>query len=466
MHLGIRLLFGFFLIAGLASFFVLRVFMAEVRPSVREVMEDMMVDTANILAELASDDLTAGAISQGRFAAHVRNYAQRPVNAEIWGLRKQSLDFRIYVTDEKGVVVFDSEGSAVGRDYSGWRDVARTLRGEYGARSTRNVERDDRSSTMYVAAPVRHAGATVGVLTVAKPVATIQSFIDRAERKIFINGVLLLGISLLVGLLVTLWVVAGVRKLRRYAQAVERGGKPEMPQIPGELGDLARAMAAMRERLERRDYIEHYIRALTHELKGPLAAIRGAGELLQDTLPDQARREFSTQVLDQSLRMERLVERMLELSKLEHQNAVAGKQPVALQPFLEDFLRRAGASTQHSVGLDIAPPDVGVLADPDLLGLALSNLLDNARAFAPAGSTILIEGRAGMVAVQDAGPGVADYALDRVGERFFSTIRPDGKTKGSGLGLAIVRQIMLLHGGTMTAANTQPGWRVELRFPG
>ena len=56
MRLGIRILFGFFLITGLAGFFVLRIFMAEVKPSVREVMEDMMVDTANILAELASDD--------------------------------------------------------------------------------------------------------------------------------------------------------------------------------------------------------------------------------------------------------------------------------------------------------------------------------------------------------------------------------------------------------------------------
>ena len=59
---------------------------------------------------------------------------------------------------------------------------------------------------------------------------------------------------------------------------------------------------------------------------------------------------------------------------------------------------------------------------------------------------------------------MADYALPRLGERFFSTVRPDGHTKGSGLGLAIVRQIMLLHGGRMVVRNTQPGLRVELHF--
>ena len=82
MRLGIRLLFAFFLITGIAAFFVLRVFMAEIKPSVREVMEDMMVDTANLLAEVASDDLASGqlarAASQSRFAQRVRHYATRP----------------------------------------------------------------------------------------------------------------------------------------------------------------------------------------------------------------------------------------------------------------------------------------------------------------------------------------------------------------------------------------------------
>ena len=85
MRLGIRLLFGFFLVTGLAAFFVLRVFVAEVKPSVREVMEDMLVDSANILAEIASDDLAANRIANGRFAEQVRGYAIRPIDAQIWG---------------------------------------------------------------------------------------------------------------------------------------------------------------------------------------------------------------------------------------------------------------------------------------------------------------------------------------------------------------------------------------------
>ena len=69
------------------------------------------------------------------------------------------------------------------------------------------------------------------------------------------------------------------------------------------------------------------------------------------------------------------------------------------------------------------------------------------------------------VAVQDSGPGVPDYALPRLGERFFTTARPGGERSGSGLGLAIVRRVMALHGGHMAVRNTQPGLRVVLEFP-
>jgi two-component system sensor histidine kinase CreC len=464
MRLGIRLLFGFFLVTGLAAVFTLRVFMVEVKPSVREVMEDMMVDTANILAELAGDDLAAGNMADGRFAGHVRNYARRPIDAKIWGLAKQSLDFRVYVTDAGGKVVFDSENVATGQDYSQWRDVARTLRGEYGARATREVQQDDRSAVMYVAAPVQRDGKIIGVLTVAKPISTIQAFIDRAERKILLSGALLLVLSLGIGVAVTLWVVWSIRKLRRYANAVGQGEKPAVPQISGELGELAMAVDAMRLKLEGHEYIEDYVRALTHELKSPLAAIRGAGELLQDELPEDARREFSGQVLAQSARMQALVDRMLELTKLEQRHAQVERERLPWAGVLKPLEVAPGGRAQHAVEIVISPEHADVHAEPGLLGLALSNLLENARSFAPQGSTITLEAGPNRIAVQDSGPGVADYALPRLGERFFSTVRPDGHTKGSGLGLAIVRQIMQLHGGRMVARNTRPGLRVELYF--
>lgn len=186
MRLGLRVFFGFFLIAGLSAVLLLKVFLAEVKPSVREVMEDLMVDTANLLAETAADEMDgAGQLkADGRFSAQLQRYAQREVDAMIWGLRKQSLDLRIYVTDARGRVVLDSgQPSAVGQDYSQWRDVALTLRGDYGARASLALPYEthkDLSTVLVVAAPVLKDGRTLGVVSVAKPVASVQRFIDRA----------------------------------------------------------------------------------------------------------------------------------------------------------------------------------------------------------------------------------------------------------------------------------------------
>lgn len=488
MRLGIRLLFAFFLINGIAAFFVLRVFTAEIKPSVREVMEDMMVDTANILAELASDDLVAGRLENGAvesaFARHVRIYATRPIDAAIWGFSKQSLDYRIYVTDATGRVLFDSENRAVGADYSQWRDVARTLRGEYGARSTRDVPDDDASGVMHVAAPIYApgGGATaerriVGVLTVAKPTRTVQRFIDRAENKVLASGVLLLALSAAVGVAVTLWMVWNVRRLRDYALSVQGPAAGEhdsppttalaVPEVPGELGDLARAMDRMRARLEGRDYIEGYVRALTHELKSPVAAIRGAGELLQDELPAADRAEFATQVVQQSERLQRIIDRLLELSKLEQRHHADAQAPVALQDCANAAVAQTrGRAGQRGITLTVAGSGASGPWEPELVTLALTNLLDNAIDFSPAGSSVHVELAGTTVAVQDRGPGVPDYALPRLGECFFTTARPGGERSGSGLGLAIVRRVMALHSGQMVVRNTAPGLRVELEFRG
>jgi two-component system sensor histidine kinase CreC len=483
MKLGLRLLLGFFLITGIAAFFVMRVFVAEVRPSVREVMEDVMVDTANILAELATDDLAAmpasGNLQGTPFARRVRDYASRPIDVRIWDFRKRTLDYRVYVTDTQGRVVFDSGlpdgGDALGQDYSRWHDVARTLAGRYGARSTREVQQDDKTSVMYVAAPVKQGDHIIGVLTVAKPIHTVQKFIDHAEREILVKGLWLLGLSLAIGVVVTGWIVWSVRRLRHYAQHVQWGQRQPPPALSGELGELAKAMADMRDRLDGHEHVEHLVRALTHELKSPLTAIGGAAELLHDPLPDADRQMFAQQIREQADRLHVLVERLLELSKLEQQHALPHRQALDFAQLVARVL------TQHAPHLQqrqltvnwAAPVDVQVMGDADLIDMAISNLLDNALAFSPQGGHIDIalacERGMAQLTLRDHGPGVPDYAWPRLGERFYSTARPaqDGQParKGTGLGLAIVRQIMQLHQGELRISNASPGFVATLRLP-
>ncbi len=478
MHLGLRLLFGFFLIAGIAAVFILRVFLAEVKPSVREVMEDVLVDSANALAEQAAPDLRAlqpgGSLEGTRFAQAVAAYRARPIDAQIWGLHKRTLDLRVYVTDATGRLVYDSGGQLPpGTDFSRWRDVLLTLRGEYGARSTRELAGQDGSTVMVVSAPITASdgGAPIGVLAVAKPLATVQQFIDRAETKITTAGAWLLGISLLVGVGVTLWTVQGVRRLRLYAQQARAGERHPVPQLPGELGELAAAMGEMRERVEGRAQVEQAMRALTHELKSPLTAIGGAAELLAEDLPARDRERFAGQIGDQVQRLRQMVDRLLELSKLESLQAPEQVQAQPLPALLRKELDAvAPLLAQRRLAVQWGEAcDTPVPVDAERLAFALSNLLANAIDFAPEGSVLELAVQrtpAGMaLSVRDHGPGVPAFALPRLGERFFSTPRPRDGEKGSGLGLAIARQVAALHGGRLAFESAEPGLRVVLTLP-
>ena len=89
MKIGLRIFLGYFLIVGLAGFFVMRVFVNEVKPGVRQAMEDTLADTANALAELAAPDLRAGDIGHGQFAAGLDAMARRDLAAHIWDFRKR-----------------------------------------------------------------------------------------------------------------------------------------------------------------------------------------------------------------------------------------------------------------------------------------------------------------------------------------------------------------------------------------
>ena len=476
MRLGLRLLFAFFLVTGLAGFFVLRVFEAEVKPSVREVMEDILVDTANLLAEQAADELRAlppgATLKDSRLARQVAAYRRRTVDAPIWGLRKRTLDLRIVVTDAQGRVVLDSGGEAtLGADWSQWRDIHRTLAGTYGARATRSIPADERSAVMYVAAPVRDGDRVIGVVTVAKSFASVQPFVDRAQRKILAAGAWLLAASVIVGVAVTLWMVAAVRRLRRYATRVQAGEREPVPRLPGELGDLARAVDDMRVRLEERERLEHTVRALTHELKSPLTAIQGAAELLRDPLPAADRAHFASQIEEQSVRLRDLVDRLLALSRLEGLRAIEHPRPVHLADVLDAVASaHAPLARQRSIAVHWeAREEATVPGDPEALALLFSNLWVNALDFAPDGSTLACalrrQGRTAVFSLRDAGPGVSDFAMPQLGRRFFSLPRPRDGRRGSGLGLAIVRQAVALHGGGITFEPAHPGLCVTVRLP-
>jgi two-component system, OmpR family, sensor histidine kinase CreC len=190
MKIGLRILLGYFLIVGLAAWFLLNVFVQQVKPGVRATQEDTLVDTAHILAAVVADDVRDGKVDDSRVLEHIRSVKKRNGGVKIDGFDKPDFNYRIYITDAKGIVIFDSSGAAVGKDYSRWNDVLRTLRGQYGARSTRDVYGDEMSTVMHVAAPIKDGDRIIGVLTVAKPNSTVQPFVERSQKVILHRGAL------------------------------------------------------------------------------------------------------------------------------------------------------------------------------------------------------------------------------------------------------------------------------------
>jgi two-component system sensor histidine kinase CreC len=365
----------------------------------------------------------------------------------------------------------------VGRDYSRWNDVIRTLRGEYGARTTEELPGDERSTVMYVAAPVRDGERIIGVVTVSKPSSSVQPYVERAQRQLLILAGRFIAAALAIGGLLSWWLSRSIRRLTRYADAVTAGERPTVPVLPGgELNQLAAALDTMRARLEGKAYVERYVQTLTHELKSPLAAIHGAAELLRQDMPSAQRERFLTNIDVETARLKSLSERLLHLAQVEQRRDLDECVPVPLHDMVDELLASLGPrmAVQQVSASNAVPADVQVLGERFLLRQALTNLLDNAIDFTPPGRGVLVEARPGpalartpsiVIAVFNEGEPIPDYALPRVTERFYSLPRPGTGRKSTGLGLNFVQEVAQLHGGVFRIANEAGGVRAELILP-
>lgn len=472
MTFGLRIFLGYFLIVGLGAYFLLRIFMNELKPGVRQSTEETLVDTANLLAELVKEEIKAGTIAEGRWKAAVDAYAARKLDARIHGFVKAGVNHRIYVADHRGIVIYDSDGRDVGKDYSRWNDVHLTLRGQYGARSTRADPNNELSSVMHVAAPVLDGGRIIGVVTVAKPNLTVQPFIETSRRKLTRAGAVLVLLSLAIGVVFSLWLSRSIAQVVKYADDLSAGRRVPAPRLRGELARLAGAVSQMRTQIDGKAYVEEYVHTLTHEMKSPVAAIRGAAELIDDEMPPAERARFLGNIRREADRLREVIERALDLAKIEQRQALERREPIDLAAVTNELLElKAPLLRARGLRLDQRLPGPLVISgDPFLVRQAVSNLLDNAIAFASGGGTVRLEGTSTEarceLRIHNTGDPIPAFARDRLFERFYSLPRPETGQKGTGLGLPFVREVAALHDGEIAIENAQEGGVVAvLSFP-
>lgn len=456
-----RIFIGILLIYAAGIAFMLYRVVADIDPRYRESAEESLVESAHLLATLIEQDVRDGAIDTTRLGPLFQSLYARNFLSQIYSVTKTRVELRAYVADRQGRVLFDSLGKTVGADFSQWRDVNYTLRGNYGARTTPDVADDPATSVMYVGAPIRWNNEIIGVASVGKPVTSFGQFVSAAREKTLVFGLVSVFAVLLLAVIVSVWLVRPFGLIADYVRYVRAQRSLNLPRLGRRaLGVIGAAYDEMRDALAGRNYVADYVQTLTHEVKSPLSAIRGAAELLQEPgMPQAERQRFLANITREAGRIQEMVDRMMELTALETRRSLDKVSAVALKPLLEDISCTAQDSARLrgiSIELD-APEDAIVEGDAFLLRRAISNLLDNAIDFSDDGGQVRLSLKASTriarIQVQDEGPGIPDYAMGKVFEKFYSLARPHSRKKSTGLGLAFVKEIASLHHGRIELVN-------------
>jgi signal transduction histidine kinase len=318
----------------------------------------------------------------------------------------------------------------------------------------------------------------LGVVIVAAVVVTVAVVLlgERAGLPVVLTGIAAVALALVMVQLLAHGMTYPLREMVSAAQAMARGDYARRVTATSrdEVGELARAFNAMAAELEEVDRMRRDLVAnVSHELRTPISALRALLENLIDGVEPVERSTLET-TLRQVERLGRLVEQLLDLSKLESGAVPLARARIGLRPVVEQVVEESRPQAQRrgvTLSLDGAG-DVELSADEQRLHQVVANLVSNAVRHSPIGGRVTLtvsrrNGRA-LLEVADEGPGIAAGEAERVFERFYRSDHGRAATEGgSGLGLAIARWIVELHGGAIRAEAVEPhGCRMVVELPG
>jgi signal transduction histidine kinase len=330
-----------------------------------------------------------------------------------------------------------------------------------------------------------------GIVRLSAPIDQVDAVVRRVSRNASVAAI----VAVLAGVILAFFgsrnVARPVRQLARATTAVSAGEEPDFPDSSiAELRELETAFGTMhqdlrgrmaeldRERTDlrrlqivRRDFVAN----ISHELKTPLTSILGYAETILSEDPDaRTRKEFLEVIHANGRRMQRLVDDLLDLARIESGAWSPHTEPVNIATMGREawtHLAAGDGRDQPAFSVDV-PEGLAVEADRHALQQILTNLFDNACRHTPATGTITLcarqDGDGVMVEVHDDGVGIPDEHLARVFERFYRV--DPGRSReegGTGLGLAIVKHLVEGHGGDVQVQSAPgEGTRVRMHFPG
>ena len=223
-----------------------------------------------------------------------------------------------------------------------------------------------------------------------------------------------------------------------------------------ELREKAEALSLANAELQQLDRLKsEFVSLVSHEFRAPLTNMQGALELMADdaSLSMSSHSRMVGVLREQAARLARMVDEVLDVSRIEAGGVQVERKSVEIDPLLQQLVSEFAAHDhRHAFECDPAPPGLRVWADPDRLCEVLTNLLDNAVKYSPAGGRIRLEaaahGEEGQLSVRDAGPGIPVEEQERIFEKFHRLDAGDSQeTYGYGLGLYLSRRLTQAMGG-------------------
>lgn len=387
----------------------------------------------------------------------------------------------IRILDARGVVVAATQDEELGRSLAAQEEVAHALQGApKAALRERDIDPADYSMIsvscntalrVFVAVPILADQRVLGAVLVSRTPRNIVQTLYSKRYALLETAVILIAAVVALAWFAGLTVVRPTRQLAAMARRVARGeistveplGRP----MTREARSLSDSIVTMAHTLEARaDYVRELALGISHEFKTPLTGIRGGAELLRDHLGEMSAEErdrFLSNILADTARLERLVNRILELARAD---AVTpqGDERCDLAAATREIADEAEKSGRR-ISIADMPYSLPVAIDRASFDIVLANLLDNARQHAGAQAIVTISGRVAdgeaIVEVSDDGVGVSRGNTKRIFDRFFTTARDSGST---GLGLAIAQRHAMAFGGELALVPAERGASFRITF--
>jgi signal transduction histidine kinase len=384
----------------------------------------------------------------------------------------------IRILDYRGVVV---AGSAdVGLSMGHLDEVRRALAGRYASAIRARLLKHPMPPLasisrgtgirVFVAYPIIKNDRLMGVVLLSRTPRSILEHLYSERETVALVGAGLILLAVGLAFFTSYTIVRPIDALIGQTHSIASGDKTALEPIKSpvteELDLLSQSFAHMARALDHRsDYIRNFAAQVSHEFKTPLAGIRGAVELLQEhiaDMPAEKRDRFLANVAHDGNRLQRLVDRLLEMARADVLEAGSETADIAsLLVGLTERYRELGLT------VTVTPQDLRMKARiaPEVLETVFVNLLDNSRQNAADHVTIDCRRADGncLMTVSDNGRGVSRANADKIFLPFFTTHREDG---GTGLGLGIVKSLLTAHHGDISLVAGAGGAVFLISIPG